>query len=203
MIEIDHILYAVADLDAAADRLEAEFGLGSYAGGTHPAFGTANRIVPLGDAYLELIGVIDRAVAASNPVGSFITSWTANGDRLLSWVVRTDDIDGLASRLGLSLVPGERARPDGSVISWRAAGMERLLTDPALPFLIAWDDPEGHPGRQGSPQGLLGSIEVGIAEGELATGLGGTIERVRCVDGPRGVRRVTVEAGDGSVIAIT
>jgi hypothetical protein len=56
-MRIDHVLYAVSNLDDAAARWAADFGLRSVPGGVHPRWGTANRIVPLGGAYLELIGV--------------------------------------------------------------------------------------------------------------------------------------------------
>jgi hypothetical protein len=46
-----------ADLDAAAERLQAELGLLAVGGGRHDGLGTRNRIVPLGDgSFLELLG---------------------------------------------------------------------------------------------------------------------------------------------------
>src|SRR5687768_15600144 len=47
--ELDHVLVAVTDLAAAARTIEAEYGLMAEEGGRHPGWGTANRIVPLGD----------------------------------------------------------------------------------------------------------------------------------------------------------
>ncbi len=58
-MQLDHILIAVTDLAAAAEELEARYGLASVAGGRHPSWGTANRIVPLAETYLELVAVID------------------------------------------------------------------------------------------------------------------------------------------------
>src|SRR5512142_3281084 len=60
---LDHVVLAVDDLDRAAARLEREHGLASYAGGRHARGGTANRIVPLGSQYLELMAVVDPARA--------------------------------------------------------------------------------------------------------------------------------------------
>ena len=54
-VELDHALIAVAVLATAASEIEARYGLASIEGGRHPGWGTANRIVPLGDTYLELI----------------------------------------------------------------------------------------------------------------------------------------------------
>jgi hypothetical protein len=56
---VDHIVYAVDDLEAAAERLRREFGFASVVGGRHPGWGTANRIVPLGREYVELVAVVD------------------------------------------------------------------------------------------------------------------------------------------------
>ena len=47
-LEIDHVLIAVADLAAAAQEIETRYGLASIEGGRHPDWGTADRIVPLG-----------------------------------------------------------------------------------------------------------------------------------------------------------
>ena len=67
---IDHLVIAVADPDAAARELEAELGIAATGGGEHPGVGTYNRLVFLGDAYLELIGVGDEAAATRWPVGA-------------------------------------------------------------------------------------------------------------------------------------
>ena len=67
---IDHLVIAVPDPDAAARKLEAELGLAATGGGEHPGVGTYNRLVFLGDAYLELIGIADEAAATRWPVGA-------------------------------------------------------------------------------------------------------------------------------------
>ena len=53
-MELDHVLVAVDDLEAAAKEVEQRYGLASVEGGRHRGLGTANRIVPLGVTYLEL-----------------------------------------------------------------------------------------------------------------------------------------------------
>ena len=71
LLGIDHLVIAVADPEAAAAELEAELGLAATGGGRHAA-GTHNRLVFLGDAYLELIGVWDRALALGHPIGAAV-----------------------------------------------------------------------------------------------------------------------------------
>ena len=144
-MELDHVLIAVADLDAAAQEVEVRFGLASVEGGRHQGLGTANRIVPLGKTYLELVAVVDDAEAAASGFGS----WVAGGDlpRLLGWCVRTDDLDEVADRLGLTIADGSRARPDGTVLRWRMAGLERSAEEPSLPFFIEWGAGTPYPGE--------------------------------------------------------
>ena len=144
-MELDHVLIAVADLDAAARQVEARFGLASVEGGRHQGLGTANRIVPLGETYLELVAVVDDAEAEASGFGS----WVAGGDlpRLLGWCVRTDDLDEVADRLGLTIADGSRARPDGTVLNWRMAGLELSAEEPSLPFFIEWGADTPYPGE--------------------------------------------------------
>ena len=144
-MELDHVLIAVADLDAAARQVEARFGLASVEGGRHQGLGTANRIVPLGETYLELVAVVDDAEAEASGFGS----WVTGGDlpRLLGWCVRTDDLDEVADRLGLTIADGSRARPDGTVLNWRMAGLELSAEEPSLPFFIEWGADTPYPGE--------------------------------------------------------
>ena len=49
-----------------AAELEASVGLGATGGGRHPGQGTVNRLVWLGDSYLELIGHIRLPEVCAN-----------------------------------------------------------------------------------------------------------------------------------------
>jgi hypothetical protein len=148
-VKLDHVLIAV-------DDLRADHGLVSVEGGRHPGWGTANRIVPLGDAYLELVAVVDPVEAAGNPFGR----WVAASRGPFAWAVRTDDLEAAAARLGLEVAAGSRARPDGSVLRWRSAGVERAAAEPLLPFLIQWDEGTVLPGRAAPPQGTLKELRL-------------------------------------------
>jgi hypothetical protein len=144
---IDHVVYAVRELDAAALGWETEHGLRSVPGGVHPRWGTANRIVPLGADYLELITVADPVVAAESVLGRALLSLLEEGGGWFSVCVADEDIAGTAARLGLAVEPGSRTRPDGRVVAWRGAGIDAPGRSPDLPFFIAWDvEPALHPG---------------------------------------------------------
>src|SRR5438093_12432628 len=107
-LELDHLVIAVADLATAGREIEARHGLASVEGGRHPGWGTANRIVPLGDAYLELVAVVDEAEAASSTFGRWVGRMRpATGLlRPFGWALRTPHLDAVAGRLGLTVASG-------------------------------------------------------------------------------------------------
>ena len=106
MLRVDHVVYAVADLDAAAVRVRQAYGLDSVPGGRHERWGTANRIVPLGDQYLELVAVVDPAEAGTSGFGHHVLERAAGGGGWLTFAVATDDLAAIASRLGLEVDAG-------------------------------------------------------------------------------------------------
>jgi hypothetical protein len=123
-LRVDHVNFGTSDFDATAASLLESHGLASVVGGKHEGRGTGNRIVPLGSAYLELMGVVDAQEAASHPFGRWFTRQIAEGDRLLMWCVETDDIQAVAQRLGLEVESWTRETPDGTTLSWHLAGLE-------------------------------------------------------------------------------
>jgi hypothetical protein len=149
-LELDHVLLAVADLAAAGRELEARHGLASIEGGRHPGWGTANRIVPLGDAYLELVAVVDAAEAAQSTFGSWVARAAPASARqaaLLGWAVRTGSVDQVAGRLGLDVAAGSRVARGGRRFEWRTAGIPEAAAEPSLPFFIERSRGTPLPGR--------------------------------------------------------
>jgi len=193
MLWFDHVIMTVRDLDGAAARLLATHGLQSAAGGRHVGLGTGNRIVPLGDSYVELMAVVDSEEAKDSLLAHWVVEQTADGDRLAAWCLRTDDIDGVASRLGLTSEPMSRRRPDGVELAWRLAGLETALST-GLPLFIQWDiRSEDHPGRALGTDGPgISWVEVGGDAKRLANWLGPNDLDVRVVDGPAGIHRVGI-----------
>src|SRR5690242_18888566 len=115
-MEIDDIVFAVADLTADAREVETLDGLESDTGGRHPGLGTANVIVPLGAEYLELVAVADPQEASAS---AFDLAVGVAAGRPFAWVVRTDEVDAVAAGLGLAVVDGSRNTPDGRTLRWR------------------------------------------------------------------------------------
>jgi hypothetical protein len=146
-LELDHVLIAVADLAATAQEIEARHGLASIDGGRHPGWGTANRIVPLGDVYLELVAVVDAAEAAQSTFGRWVAAAHPSLPRPLGWAVRTHQLDDLARRLELTVAAGSRTGRSGQLVQWRLAGVEHATAEPSLPFFIEWGHGTPLPGR--------------------------------------------------------
>ena len=146
-MELDHVLIAVADLDKAGQEIEVRHGLGSIEGGRHLAWGTANRIIPLGDSYLELIAMFDAAKAAESAVGRWVASGVSKPGGPLGWAVRTTELDNIAQRLHLEVHEGSRVSPVGEQLRWRTAGMDQAIAEPALPFFIEWAPGTKLPGQ--------------------------------------------------------
>jgi len=128
-MRIDHVVLATRDIEATADRLLRDHGLGAMPGGDHVDWGTGNSIVPAGTAYLEVMGIRDLEKARTTPVGQWVLSLTAEGQRLAAVCVSSDDLDGVSARLGLTAAPARRVRPDGTTVSWRMAGDERAMAE--------------------------------------------------------------------------
>ena len=197
-LAIDHVLVAVDDLVAAGTIVEARHGLASVDGGSHPGWGTANRIVPLGDAYLELIAVFDPDLAARRAFGRWVA--TAAPGEPLGWAVRTDALDEVAGRLGVSITEGSRATPGGDILRWRSAGLDVAAAEPGLPFFIEWGDGVRLPGRTAvrHPMGdvRLRRLSLSVEPDRLASWLGENDLPVSVKSGRPGVASILLARGE-------
>ena len=91
-LRLDHIAISAATLDAGADWVKMALGVPLAGGGKHPHMGTHNRLLSLGDLYLEVIAVDPAAPKPAWP------RWFGLDDfrgppRLTNWICRTDDLD--------------------------------------------------------------------------------------------------------------
>jgi hypothetical protein len=204
MLELGQVVMGVRDLEAATRRMEA-LGFTVLDGGVHPGLGTANRIIPLGRQYLELLGVVDEAEAAASWYGQALLARIADGDRLVRWSLRTDRIEEVAGALGLTIERRQRMRPDGRRLTWRAAGLREAAEQSWPPFFMQWDAPGDFPGVLPArhPNGA-----TGIAWLEVITPDPARLQRLmsdgeaplRHVDGAPGLRRLGVATGEGELV---
>jgi hypothetical protein len=202
-IAVDHVLLATQDLTAASRALADQYGLRSCEGGRHPDWGTENRIVPVGDAYLELVAVVDEGVAERCSFGRWVASARPVVVQPIGWAVRTTSIDTIAERHGLIVIPGSRAAPSGHLLSWRLAGVERAAVEPLLPFFIEWGDETPHPSRA-LGEGSNGSVEIARLEltgdpHRLAQWLGDDGAPVVVDAGPPGLTMVVLSTPGGDI----
>jgi len=161
---IDHVIVCVPDLAKSVDAFESDHGVTSVPGGRHRGHGTANRLVPLGDAYIELVAVVDSGEAVRSAFGNWVVARSSHppADGI---AIRTDDLDSVCARLDLEAIAMSRPADDGEQLHWRIAGMERLVSA-GLPFFIQWDiAPERHPGAipVSHPRGDVGLRRVVIS----------------------------------------
>ena len=203
VLAFDHLIVTVKDFDAAADRIYAEHGLASVAGGVHPGHGTGNRVIPLGRDYVELMAVVDDDEAARSPLGRWVTERVAHGDNPAALCLRTDEIEGIAERLDLELLEMSRRRTDGGVLRWRLAGLDAALSD-GLPFFIEWlMAPGDHPGHMSAghanPPIGIDWVEIGGNRDKLEAWVGPHDLALRAVDAEPGIRRFGIRTERGVV----
>jgi hypothetical protein len=204
---IDHVIYAVDDLDAAGAALFDREGLASVPGGRHAGWGTENRIVPLGESYLELIAVVDVDEAEGSEFGRAVRRALTEDHPLVGWVVATDDIDAVAKRLDLEVEEKSREAADGSTLSWRLAGLERAIKTGALPFFVQWDvPPERHPGaaeasHEADVRGIAW-VEVSADDDDaVREWLGDDADlRVRITEGDPGLAAAAIETSGSEIV---
>lgn len=203
MLALDHVILGSADPEGSAEHLRRDHGLGSVPGGRHEGRGTANRIVPLGPDYLEIVGVVDEEEARGDDFGRWVLEGTEAGERLLGWCLRVPDIDPVASRLGLEVTSWSRTRPDGRSLRWRLAGLPEAMIEPSLPFFIQWEIADLHPGREPveheAETAGIAWVEVAGSPDRTRRWLGDAELPVRVEEGEPSVRAVAVSVGGREV----
>lgn len=145
ILGLDHLAIAVADPDAAISELASFLGLSpGVSGGRHPTWGTRNRLLWLGDTFVELVTVADTRLAERSWLGrATLEALAAGRTASICWAISTDDLDLDRSQMnanGASLGPpiaGERRRPDGRTVRWRLALPAEVTLE--RPFLIEHD----------------------------------------------------------------
>lgn len=200
MIAIDHLVITAPDANHLGAELEERTGLAAVAGGRHTGHGTGNRLVPLGDAYLELLEVIDRTEAQTSPFGRWVLDRPQHGLGLVC--LRTGDADAVAARLDREPVAMSRVTTDGTELRWRLVGLDDALGPARLPFFIQWELAGApHPGamRAGhrvDPVGIT-ALELGGDPARVQRWVGDHDLPIRFVGGPPGPRSVTVATSRG------
>lgn len=161
-MQIDHIIYAAPDLDAAVTDVEQRLGVRAAGGGQHTGQGTHNQLLALGPrTYLEIVAPDPRQPEPPVPRPYGVDGVTRGG--LVGWALGCDDIEGArAEALAKGFDPGDvidghRLTSTGTVLRWRSTG--NALTAGLVPFLISWGDTP-HPATTAPPGLTLESLHI-------------------------------------------
>lgn len=171
-LDLDHIVIAVSDLDAAFRDYEA-LGFTVVRGGEHADGRTHNCLVVFADGvYLELI-----AFKVANPENRWFRIFEGAGEGFLDYALLpgdTAEVVHAAQARGLDIAgpfPGGRHRPDGERLEWQTA----RSPGSDVPFLCGdvtprhLRVPEGDVRRH--PNGVTGVASLTVAVRDLDASL--------------------------------
>ena len=159
-MRLDHLAVSAMTLEEGVAHVEAALGVALAPGGQHPLMATHNRLLGLGDVYLEVIAADPAAPPPARPRWFDLDRFSGT-PRLTNWIAACDDLEAeLAQGPDGVGLPVALARGD---LRWKMAvpPTGRLPFDDAFPALIRWD------GTQ-HPAGLLPDAGVRLLRLEIA-----------------------------------
>ena len=159
-MRLDHLAVSAMSLEKGVAHVEAALGVALAPGGQHPLMATHNRLLGLGDVYLEVIAADPAAPRPTWPRWFDLDRFSGT-PRLTNWIAACDDLEAeLAQGPEGVGVPVALARGD---LRWKMAvpATGRLPFDDAFPALIRWDGTL-------HPAGLLPDAGVRLLRLEIA-----------------------------------
>ena len=201
---LDHLVYAVPDVQAACDDLEVRLGVRPTLGGRFVQMASYNHLLSLGGgAYLEVIGPDPEADDPGQPRPFGIDDRSTPG--LVTWAAKATNLSARVVRAregGFDLGearPLSRQLPDGTLLEWELTmRSEPMGPDGGLvPFLIDWGESR-HPsqtaakgcqlvefhGEHPDPESVMGMLE---AVGEpINVTLAAAPAMIATIQGPKG-----------------
>ncbi len=190
-LRLDHLAISAATLAEGVAWVEERLGVALAGGGQHPHMGTHNRLLGLGDVYLEVIAIDPEAPRPTWPRW-FDLDHFAGPPRLTNWIAQSDDLGR-----DLALCPPGTGTPvalSRGDLRWTMAvpGDGCLPFDGAFPALIAWDG-AAHPSQRLPDVGVrLDLLEIAHPQASaLRLALAGLMAdpRVTLIDGPQKAMR--------------
>ncbi len=198
-LSLDHLAVSAATLEEGAAWVEMALGAPLAGGGKHPHMGTHNRLLSLGDLYLEVIAIDPAAPKPAHPRW-FDLDHFQGPPRLTNWICRTDDLDAALREAPHGTgTATDLARGD---YRWRFAvpASGRLPFDDCHPGLIQWQGAL-HPARALRDHGIrLTRLEITHPRAPaLRAALTGLADpRVRVETGPCHALRATFDTPNGT-----
>ncbi|MFN4203468.1 MAG: VOC family protein [Tabrizicola sp.] len=198
MLALDHLAVSALSLEEGADWVEQALGVPLAGGGRHPHMGTHNRLLSLGDLYLEVIAIDPAAPKPGHPRW-FDLDRFRGPPRLTNWICRTDDLDAALAKAPPGI--GTATDLQRGDYRWRFAvpATGRLPFDDSFPALIQWQG-ELHPARTLRDHGIrLTGLEITHPEARaLRDALAGLSDpRVVVELGPYHALRATFSTPNG------
>lgn len=143
-MRLDHLAVTATDLDAGCAAVAAALGVVPVPGGQHPHMATHNRLVGMGDIYLEVIAPDPSVPRPPHP--RWFRMDERQGTGLTNWICAVDDLDA-----ALAVAPpgtGVATPLARGPYRWRFAVPPdgRLPMDDAHPALIEWQG-DRHPAQ--------------------------------------------------------
>lgn len=199
MLRIDHLAVVAGRLKDGVAAVESQLGFPMAGGGKHALMGTQNRLLGLGDLYLEVIAIDPEAPAPSWPRW-FDMNHFSGPPRLTNWIAACDDIDLEAARGPVGIgTPVALSRGD---FRWQMAVPDdgRLPFDGGFPALIRWVG-TAHPAPTLPDHGLrLTRLEITHPRApELRAALAGRLNdpRLEILDAPVLALRAVIDTPHG------
>jgi hypothetical protein len=158
-MRLDHIVVSARTLDEGAAHVERVLGQPPVAGGRHGRMATHNRLLGLGDCYLEVIAT-DPTARPPGRARWFDLDRFADPPRLTHWVAACDDLAAELARAPGGT--GEALALARGNLRWHMAvpGSGTLPYDDCYPALLQWQG-EAHP-LQRLPDGGLKLIRLRV-----------------------------------------
>lgn len=162
-MEIDHLMWACADLDAGVEEIERLTGVRAELSGSHRGLGTRNALLSLGQTYLEIIAPDPNQDLEGNFGGRLAA---LNDTGLLSFAMTYRGLEELRAKLADKgvMVSGvqktHRDTTEGLSLEWELLFVRSI---PGAPFYIDWLEC-AHPATT-SPVGCeLLNLDVAVSD---------------------------------------
>ena len=142
---VDHLVYAVRNLEESMDYFEAAVGVRPVIGGRHQTFGTKNALVKLDKGmYLEILAIDEENSKIAPPRWMGVDLLTKN--QITRWAVTSTDLKRDSALLevyktGLGKITnGARNTPDGKILQWKLTVPMDQPEVELVPFCIDWSN---------------------------------------------------------------
>lgn len=199
MLTFDHIAISASTLDEGVEAVEAALGVRLAGGGEHAYMATHNRLLGLGDLYLEVIAANPAAPRPKWPRWFDLDNFV-DKPRLTNWVARSKSISA-----DLAICPPGTGNPvalQRGDYRWQMAvpADGKLPFDGGFPALIEWQG-SLHP-TQALPESGVRLIRLEITHPDAA-GLRGALTpvfddaQVIVLDGPAMAMRASFTTPHG------